>query len=335
MAMHSTNLSTRSQEFDNAIWGKTNSTVSANATNAPDGTLTADLVVPSAFSGFHGIVRGIAGLGSDVPHTLSFYVKYSGYRWLWLDLVRPAVADYAAYFDIQNGVLGSKHPSVTSTIEALANGWYRCSVSVAGAVGWTSANIQPFIGTADAGGGNPPASFSGDGVSGMYFWGAQIEDASSSSSYIVTTSSTVTRPTDIVTFNDLTWFDGSSDSIYANWTAKNVNNSTVWAFDATNDKLLIETTGMSPNISGATTSNTVAAGANVKIGARMALDNFAISMNGGTVATDVSETAPGALTASRIGLDLVGANSLNGYIKRVAAFKGLSISNPDLQTLST
>src|SRR5262249_30068696 len=137
------------------------------------------------------------------------------------------------------------------------------------------------------------------------------------------------------TFSDLSWLDGSNDSIYAEWVAANINNAKVWAFDATNDKLLDEQTGMSARIAGATVGNTAAAGATVKAAARMALNDFAISMNGGTVATDTSETGSGTLTASRLGVDLSGNNSLNSYIRRVAAFKGLVLGTFALQSLAS
>ena len=39
-----TNLLLRSEEFDNASWAKTNATITVNATTAPDGTTTADLI---------------------------------------------------------------------------------------------------------------------------------------------------------------------------------------------------------------------------------------------------------------------------------------------------
>ena len=65
----------------------------------------------------------------------------------------------------------------------------------------------------------------------------------------------------------------------------------------------------------------------------MALNDFAISMNGGTVATDTSETAPGTLTASRLGCDLAGANHLNNYIRELAGFKGTLLGDAALQAL--
>jgi hypothetical protein len=145
----------------------------------------------------------------------------------------------------------------------------------------------------------------------------------------------VTRAVDVVTFSDLTWFSGTTDSIYAEWVVKNVNNAKVWAFDATNDKLLDEQTGMSARIAGATVGNTAAAGTIAKAAARIVVNDFAITMNGGTVATDVSETAPGTLTASRLGLDLAGANALNSYIRRIGNFKASGLTNAALQAIAT
>ena len=47
------NLQVYSQDFDNAAWSKARVTVSANATTAPDGTLTADKIVETTDSGAH------------------------------------------------------------------------------------------------------------------------------------------------------------------------------------------------------------------------------------------------------------------------------------------
>ena len=47
------NLLTYSEQFDNAVWIKSNATVTANAVVAPDGTNTADNYVATAVSGEH------------------------------------------------------------------------------------------------------------------------------------------------------------------------------------------------------------------------------------------------------------------------------------------
>src|SRR6266540_3549880 len=47
----SPNRLTRSQEFDDAAWGKINCSITRNAAVAPDGTLTADKLVESVLVG--------------------------------------------------------------------------------------------------------------------------------------------------------------------------------------------------------------------------------------------------------------------------------------------
>jgi type 1 fimbria pilin len=55
-----TNLVLYSEEFDNAYWTKTNVTITANATTAPDGNLTADKLVENSVNGNHFIYRSQA-----------------------------------------------------------------------------------------------------------------------------------------------------------------------------------------------------------------------------------------------------------------------------------
>lgn len=319
-----TNIWTRSQEFDNGAWGKNRCSATADTTAAPDGTTTAETIT---------ITTGIAPLVERSPpangtYAASVYAKFGTAPFICL-FYYDGTSEHSVGWDIQNGTAGVVATGTAwsaPTIEALANGWYRVTATVViNGAGGTIA-ISPGD---DANGGNGTTN----GLT-AHIWGAQLEAGAFATSYIPTTSASVTRNADIVTSSDLTWLDGANDSIYAEWIARNINNAKVWAFDATNDKLLDEQTGMSARIAGATVGNTAAAGATVKAAARIALNDFAISMNGGTVATDTSETAPGTLAASRLGCDLAGANHLNGYIRRVAAFKGSALGDAALQTLA-
>jgi hypothetical protein len=327
-----TNLILRSQEHSHAAWDQSNAiTVTADQTTAPDGTSTADLVVPSTSSAAHSLHPAVAATVSNgATYTASVYVKPAGYTKVGL-VENQTTGFYATYLlSAAGSVLDSS--SATGTVTALANGWYR--ITHTSVTGSTSYRLQLFVLSPSYTTGNTLSSWAANGTSGVYVWGAQLETGESASSYIPTTGSTAARAADVVEFSNLAWFDGASDSIFAEWTAKNVNNAKIWAFDATNDKLLDEQTGMSARIAGATVGNTSAAGLLVRAAARMAVNDFAIAMCGEAVATDVSETAPGALTASRIGCDLAGANFLNGYVRRVAAWKGTLLDDAALQSIS-
>jgi hypothetical protein len=320
-----TNITRRSQELDNAVWTKVGATISADAATAPDGTLTADKIIEAADTSAHNAYQQTASLLTAAVYTQSFYLKAAERSWAYVRLA--IAAGQGAWFNLATGAVGTVQSGITASIEPLTDGYYRCSVSILCTAASWFPSVQPA--TADN-----VSSYLGDGSSGIYVWGAQLELGAFPTSYILTTASSATRAADVITFADLTWFDGASDSVYTEWIAKNVNNAKVWAFDATNDKLLDEQTGMSARIAGATVATTAAAGATVKAAARLVVNDFAIAMNGGTVAADTTETAPGTLTAARLGCDLAGANHINGYIRRVAAFEGVALNDAALQALT-
>jgi hypothetical protein len=159
------NLFARSQEFDDAVWTKGNATITADATTAPDGTLTADKLIESATSGTHYIQQNVGVPGRY--EVLSVHAKPAGRDWIFLALSN--VGD-GAYFNVATGAIGSINGTATAEIEAADNGFYRCSVkarrggSAYNAIHACSANLT--------------VSYAGDGTSGVYFWGAQVEPVS-------------------------------------------------------------------------------------------------------------------------------------------------------------
>ena len=92
-----TNLVLQSQTFDNASWVKSNITVTANSTNAPDGTATADTILAPTTS-VNAIYQAISTSG---VLTLSVYAKANTSNFIYLDLfdVSPAT-DYVAIFNL-------------------------------------------------------------------------------------------------------------------------------------------------------------------------------------------------------------------------------------------
>jgi hypothetical protein len=183
-----TNVCIRSEEFD--TWTQTSCVVTANASVAPDGTTTADLITPSADT--NGRVRRTVTFTTDAEKCIAVYLK--------------AGTSTRSRFTLRDTTVGTDRVSIriswsagvptpaaylgSGTIypaEALANGWYRISVS---AVGVIAANT------------NELAIFADDsaGTGTVYAWGAQAEDAIVPSSYIKTEGTTVTRNADSLYF---------------------------------------------------------------------------------------------------------------------------------------
>jgi hypothetical protein len=207
-----TNLALYSEQFDNAAWTKNSTTVTANAITAPDSTLTADRLLETATTAtFYAFISNPAP--TPGTYTASVYAKGDGSGRL-LDLVLQQSSTYRqAYFNLTTGVVSSVDAALTASIQALPNGWFRCSVT-----GTSSNNTTPFLFTSVTAGENSVyVNRAGNASAGIYIWGAQLEAGSFPTSYIPTTSATVTRAAEVASVSN------TSSSIYptSNFTVVN------------------------------------------------------------------------------------------------------------------
>ncbi|QEH80818.1 hypothetical protein EIK56_22900 [Sphingomonas sp. C8-2] len=172
------NLFVRSQEFDSGSWVKGNLSVTADATTAPDGSVSADKLVEAATSSTHYVQQNVGTVG--LYEVLTVYAKPAGRDWIGLNL---STAN-AAYFNVAAGTVGTvTGAGAVATITPAANGFYRCSLR---GLRQTSGYNAIFCCAAD----NAP-SYAGDGTSGVYLWGAQLEPVGymgSARAYLMTTT---------------------------------------------------------------------------------------------------------------------------------------------------
>jgi hypothetical protein len=158
-----TNLFTYSEQFDDAAWIKTNATVTANTVVAPDGTLTGDKLVANSGAAVSARIRQPIAT-SAIAYSFSVFAKAAEFTQLYLF---NSTAPYSAFFNLADGTLGSTTGGASSKIENLGNGWYRCTL-----IGTATATTNEFrIYVAS----NGSFSVSGNGYSGIYIWGAQLE----------------------------------------------------------------------------------------------------------------------------------------------------------------
>ena len=168
---------TYSEEFNNAAWSKFDASATANATTAPNGTTTADKFVEGTGSSIHRFNQG-AAIVSGQSYTFSVYAKASERTRLLLR-TNNGSADQDTYFDLTNGTIVSG----TGTIENAGNGWYKLSRSLTATTSVSSNFICQLL-LVNTG---TNTSYTGDGTSGLFIWGAQLNIGSTAKPYFPTT----------------------------------------------------------------------------------------------------------------------------------------------------
>ena len=196
------NLKTYSEDFTNSSWIKFDSTVTSNTVIAPDGTLTGDSWIINAASTSYYVANfnlpNPVTISASTAYTASIYVKNNGLDKFGFSLnARTSgntnITSTKINIDLSTETILSTvtgtFTNVTSSISHVGNGWYRISIS-----GTTPATTAlGVIGVFQA---NSPDTVTGDGYSGIYIWGAQLEAGAFPTSYIKTTSAQATRNED-------------------------------------------------------------------------------------------------------------------------------------------
>lgn len=183
------NLFTYSEQFDNAIWTKADYTITANATTAPDGNTTADLAIPNTVNNSKA-VRQAFSVTNGLAYAYSIYVKAGGYNFFQIANSTGFLLSSYTNFNLSTGAIGNTTGDMNASIVSVGNGWYRCSVVVT-ATSTGSAQFLSTALTADTASRSP--SFAGDNTSGVYLWGAQVEQRSAVTAYTPTTTQAITN----------------------------------------------------------------------------------------------------------------------------------------------
>lgn len=316
-----TNLILSSNNFD-IIWSKTAVSVTTDADIAPDGTLSADKLIPNTTNTSHFVSQ--SKTVTNAIHTVSVYAKADEYEWIriFMDSVG------SVYFNVKTGAVGAA-TATSYAITQAGNGWYRCSVTGTYPAGTQGYSIR--VAAADN-----TASFAGDGTSGVYIWGGQMELGAFPTSYIPTAkAAAVTRNADIATItgtNFSDWWQAGQGGVLVRARPGTVSGTRPWVqFDdgtaneiitlrgnTTNPELYIVDDGVAQ---AQINAGTIAANTDYSMSAWWAANDCRARLDGGVAVTDLTAKIP-TVTQMRIGSD--GTNYLNGHIASIGYYDTFS-----------
>ena len=340
-----TNFITRSEELNDASWTKSQVTVNENTTTSPSGIVDADKVVESTALSIHRIVKGSLSAIAGTGYSVSVYAKADGRRYLYLN---AGGFGSNSTFDLESGVVSATQNG-TASITNAGNGWWRCVTTGTAATTQTTVVNFQLNTTSTA----SDSSYTGDGTSGLYLWGAQLEAGAFPTSYIPTTSGTAARSADVCSIAGTdfsSFYNQVEGTLFGDVTPQTVDQlAVVVGVNTTtfqNSHLLykINSTALAAgkrwvantNVAGPAQSSLIPTPTDIAVSRGILsyaykLNDMAFAANGTLIGTDNTGTMPFP-AAMRIGGRDDGLQ-INGHIARIQYFRK-RLSNAKLQTLT-
>jgi hypothetical protein len=213
-----TNLVLRSQEFDVSPWANAaNLSFSSTTELDPSGLTNAKKATNTINNGAVQFFQLASTASNTYTHTI--YVKKDTNRYFSICLTSGITASdrYVVFFDLQNGSVYQVYNTLipltntSNKIEDAGNGWYRCSITA-------TCDTLVYVVGQSTNNGTLAYNLNGDltnaTAGSVFVWGAQLEAGSYATSYIPTTSASVTRNADQVAKTGISSLIGQTEGVW-------------------------------------------------------------------------------------------------------------------------
>jgi hypothetical protein len=328
-----TNSQTRSNDFTNAEWTKENSAITDSFATSPDGTTNASRLLPNTgvSSSYYGLYSTLNTASSTQTH--SVFVKANGYS--KVVLYNRFTDQQYSVFNLATGTLIFNSANAVGKIEDYGNGWYRISSLLTNA----SQRLALSVVNPNYTSGSPFSNWAANGTDSILVYGAQKEVGSTfATSYIPTTTASVTRNVDSVTrtassavigqTEGVVFFDVNIDSrlSFTYLFVKNAATTNYIGFAITNTQIKGEVRNDTEQAQIIlSNSNT----GRFKLAIAYKSNDFAFYVNGSLVGVDTSGTVP---TCDILDFYF---NAVNGIRINSAALWKTRLTNQELVTLTS
>ena len=334
-----TNSISYSEDFSQSDWSKFRLSVSTDSIISPDGNSNTYEITEDSTNNSHVLRKYFGSLNTD--YSFSFFVKSkSGDRYIELDLGHTT---NKSIFDIENGIIISDTTN-NAKITSLDNDWYKISISDTVLLNENSYDIR----LVDKSTGSD--TYLGNGTSGVYIYGAQLEQGSYATSYIPTQGGVVTRLADscnnggneqvINSTEGVFYFEGSAladdgTNRYLSLNDGTTNNYIYFRYVSTSNQYLFRTQV------GGTIVNTLFgflndATQNHKFAFKFKSGDYAMWVDGVEISTDTSSTIFTSNTLSNLEYSFP-TDGGDGFASKTRDIKvyNTALTDQELQALTT
>ena len=333
-----TNLVTYSEQLDNAAWIKEQVSITANATTSPDGTANADKIIANATAGDKYVAQ-IFTLGIGTAYTISAYFKSSEYTFAYIRFGGLVSNPYVIY-NLANQAIVTTTGLTSSSITSVGNGWYRITATVTSTTNTLAPVFMVLPSTGYTLGLDNIPEFTGNGTSGGFLWGCQLEEGAYSTSLIPTLAASATRGADACSKTGISSLIGQTEgTIFAEiYPEEFIDGSYIGISDGTfTNRIIFGFEGGAGNLlvfgnTGLSGAGTYTRGQKIKIAVAYKSGNSALYVNGASVATSA-----GTFTASYSQFNFnsgTGSQNFYGKCSQALLFK-TRLTNAELAELTT
>ena len=331
----------------NTLNAGTGVSVTLNAATSPDGTTNAyrvsktDATTPRFSTNDTSMT-----VAANTTYTASRFVKYDGYDTTvsleFNNITNWGGTNWRAIFSVANtGVTVSSELSCTARVQAYKDNWYRITATFTTGATITTPTDPTFL-------------FRFTGTSGVTVlgYGTQLEAGAFVTSYIPTTTTSLTRNADVVSMtgtNFSDWYNATEGTLQVIGSMNTASTSIFQSFamlgDANNGLQIFNNLSASrfrgDIYSGGalqkaftyTAAGAPASGTTYNIIVGLKANDFAMAINGNTVATANSGLMPVSPSALYIGSVNTGFQQLGGYVRKLAYYKQ-KLTNAEIQAFS-
>ena len=200
-----TNKLVQSQTFKTS-WATNNAAIPNDLFEAPDNSLTAQAITASSAGASSVLLQQVVATTAGETYTYSVHAKKDSAGFVSLQF-GDGTTTRKAWFNLSTGAATNTSNILTSSFDKMDDNWFRVSITFQ-ADATTSSSFVRIFAASVAGSTSTGVAFQA-GTELIYVWGAQLEEDSRPSSYIVTTNAAVNVATTLNDLSEMFDFDGT------------------------------------------------------------------------------------------------------------------------------